>query len=336
MLMLISMMIAALDVNRPLPFLYFKRLVVSNHTSRLPPQLTCLQTILNKLSADELEYIAQSSFAYWSACQSDEITDRDDMRHGMAMREVARYYDAAKEDEQLVLEALKKTCQYRKEYRIDILRFCFDVNSVVQNCDEQQELAERYRTVISEDLAKQPMVVKSGPTGRGVLEIGARSCTNTDMNDKDFVLTVIYMIERTLAATESQSRGTETMMDVVLDASCCSKKYAPSRSALKTLAGILQNQYPQRLNTLVILDPPFWLSTLYSMASPMLDSRTRKKFQLARGSKAKKSALLATVLQFPTAGEEPEDAVRVVRTTPFQIPIDSSSLNKGSARVLSQ
>jgi len=282
---------------------------------------------METFSGVELEYIAQSSFAYWDACRNEEITDRDEMRHGMALREVARYFDAANEDQELVVEALKRTCKYRKEYRIDLLRSCFD-DSIEYDNEKDEEIAERYRTMISKDLAKQPMVVKSGATGRGVLEVGARCCT--DKNDERFVLTVIYMIERSIASTESLSRGTETMMDVVFDASCFSSKHAPSRTALKKLTRILQNQYPQRLNTLVVLDPPFWLSTLYSIISTFVDSRTRNKFQLARGCKAKNAAL-GKVLRFPSNADE--DSAQIAATTPFQIPLDS--LRK-SALLLSQ
>jgi hypothetical protein len=243
---------------------------------------------------------------------------------------VARYLDEAKDDQELVFEALKRTCQHRKQYRIDLLRSCFDDSSAEYYENEKdEELAQKYRTLISKDLAKQPMVVKAGSADRGVLNIGARCCT--DMNEEGFVLTVIYMIERSVAATEYLSKGNETMIDVVVDASCFKSKYAPSRITLKTLVNILQNQYPQRLNTLIVLDPPLWLSTLYSLLSTFVDQRTRSKFQLARGSKAKTS-ILANVLQFPAQLEA--DAVQIVAAAPFHTPADT--LNKSTRVLLSQ
>lgn len=121
---------------------------------------------MNKLTDEELEYVAQSSYAYWHACETGEITDRDEMRHGMALREVERYFDAANKDQELTFEALKRNCQYRQEYRIDVLRSCFD-ESVDYKDTKDAELASNYRTTISKDLAKQPMVVKAGAKRRG-------------------------------------------------------------------------------------------------------------------------------------------------------------------------
>jgi hypothetical protein len=287
--------------------------------------------ILKKLTADELECVAQSSYAYWHACKTGDISDRHEMRQGMALREVARYLDEAKDDQELVFEALKRTSKHRKQYRVDLLRSCFDDSSAEYYENEKDEkLAQKYRTLISKNLAKQPMVVKAGSADRGVLNIGARCCT--DMNDEGFVLTAIYMIERSVAATEYLSKGNEIMIDVVVDASCFKSKYAHSRITLKTLVNILQNHYPQRLNTLIVLDPPLWLSTLYSLLlSTFVDQRTRSKFQLARGSKARKS-ILANVLQFPAQVEA--DAVQIVATAPFHTPADA--LNKSTRVLLSQ
>jgi hypothetical protein len=229
----------------------------------------------------------------------------------MAMIEVARYFDAAKEDQELTFEALQKTCNYRKEYRIDLLRSCLD-ESVKDKNEKDAEIAERYRAIITEELANQPMVVKSGATGRGVLEVKSRCSTET--NDEHFVLAVVYMLERAIAGTESLSKGTETMVDVIFDASSYSSKYASSRSALKKMVHITANHYPQRLKFLAVLEPPFWLSTLYTLLSPFLDQRTRNKVQMARGSKAKKSALFK-VLKFPEKLEH--DAVKMASLAPF-------------------
>lgn len=283
-------------------------------------------SIMEEFTPDELEHIAQSSYSYWYACETGEITDRDEIREGMALREIARYLDAAKEDRELTTMALKRTAVYRQQYRIDIIRSCFDESFEYKN-EEDAKLAKRYRDLISKELTVQPMLVKTGATGRGVLNMGARCSSETD--EEGYILAVIYMIERVVAVTESLSEGSETQMDVVIDASCLKSKYCPSRSTLKTVIKILQDQYPQRLNTLIVLDPPFWLSTFWSVLSVFVDQRTRNKLQLARGTKAKKS-ILGDVLQFPSSTEE--DAIEFVATVPFEA---TSDLQR-SCRILSQ
>lgn len=236
----------------------------------------------------------------------------------MAMIEVARYFDAHKQDQELTLENIKKTCNYRKEYRIDLLRSCLD-DSVEYKNDQDVEIAEHYRALITMGLNKQSIVVKTGLTGRGVLEVKSCCSAFAENDIETFVLTTVYMLERAIATTESLSQGDETMIDVIFDAKSYSSKYATSRVALKKMATITSNHYPQRLKFLATLEPPFWLSALYTVLSPFLDQRTRNKVQMARGMKARNSALVK-MLKYPEELEH--DAVKVVSLTPFSTPVD--------------
>ena len=96
------------------------------------------------------------------------------MRNGMALREVGRYYDAAKGDRDITFEALKRTCVFRQQYRINLIRSCFG-DSLDYKDDKDTRLAENDRALISTDLSVQPMFVKAGRTGRGVLMLEPRA-----------------------------------------------------------------------------------------------------------------------------------------------------------------
>ena len=96
------------------------------------------------------------------------------MQNGMALREVGRYYDAAKGDRDITFEALKRTCVFRQQYRINLIRSCFG-DSLDYKDDKDTRLAENYRALISTDLSVQPMFVKAGRTGRGVLMLEPRA-----------------------------------------------------------------------------------------------------------------------------------------------------------------
>jgi len=69
------------------------------------------------------------------------------MRNGMALREVGRYYDAAKGDRDITFEALKRTCVFRQQYRINLIRSCFG-DSLDYKDDKDTRLAENYRALI--------------------------------------------------------------------------------------------------------------------------------------------------------------------------------------------
>jgi hypothetical protein len=103
-----------------------------------------------------------------------EITGRDEMRDVMALQGIVRYYDAAKEDWPLTFGALQRSCEFRKHYRMDLLRSCFNETLPIYVNDEDKKVAERYRSLISDEMKAQSMFVKAGRTGRGVLVLGSR------------------------------------------------------------------------------------------------------------------------------------------------------------------
>ena len=222
------------------------------------------------------------------------------MQNGMALREVGRYYDAAKGDRDITFEALKRTCVFRQQYWINLIRSCFG-DSLDYKDDKDTRLAENDRALISTDLSVQPMFVKAG----------------------------IYMLERAVAVTESLSRGAEQIVYVVLDDRQFKCRYAPNRNTFKCVFNILQEHYCQRLNILAVLDPPLWLSALYAIIKTFLDQRMRDKFHLAQGSKTKKDTLKG-ILKSPSDCEA--DAVKIVGSIPFPTPVDGLLQSESMSR----
>lgn len=245
----------------------------------------------------------------------------------MASREIARYYEAAQQDEDLTTTAIKRTCGYRETYRLELIRSCLDcTDTKTMESDE----AAQFRDMITSDLSKQHMVVKAGVSGQqGVLLVGAR--TSMDIDEKGFLIATLYMLERAVAVTENLSRGLRSTVDVVVDASCFKSKYSPSRHTLKTLIRILQDHYPNRLNKLVFVDPPYWLSSLYRILTPFLDRRTQSKFLMARSSNSQRilSSVLLSPEYFNKTCEEKEtvDAVQFVTVVPFHQTLDTEFKN---------
>jgi len=285
--------------------------------------------MIAQLSEEELELAAQSSYAYWKYSQSCS-SPSSELRKKMAMREANRYFLAANRDQSKALEYLRKTCTYRQETRVDILRACFDKDFCFAN-EQDRDLAATFRARILQDTASQPIVVHGRDKADcAILRIGERHCSKTD--DQEFLTTQLYMVERALAATEANSMGCQDMMVVFLDAGCFQSKCAPSRTILKELISILQNHYPQRLKTLLVLDPPLWLRSMYAVLSPALDKRTRQKFQMAKGKKAKRRVFGEIVKEEESDMEDELDLRQYTSEVPFHCSYDEYRQRDGSFR----
>mmetsp|Transcript_22915 Transcript_22915/g.53083 ORF Transcript_22915/g.53083 Transcript_22915/m.53083 type:complete len:316 (-) Transcript_22915:1059-2006(-) len=278
-----------------------------------------LQDIVNALSEEELELCAQSSFAYWrSTLTKSSSGEKSTATMIMAMREARRYLMGARGDKDMALEYLKKTCRYRQETRLDLLRSCFSTqeeNNHEQN-QEDVDMVAHLQSMILQDTAHQTVVVQGFDKSHcAVLHLGNRTCAK--MSNEAFLKTQLYMVERALATTEARSLGRQEQMVVFLDAGCIQSKCAPSLQTVKELVSILQKHYPQRLKSLVVLDPPFWLRTMYTMLSPFLDSRTRQKFQLASGEKEQKKIFQEILMDTSTASIDDIDMKHFLTKVPF-------------------
>ena len=147
-------------------------------------------------------------------------------------------------------------------------------------------MAGKYKNSIAKDLKLQTAVVRGkDKQNRALVLIFPR--TSAETTDDEFVLTQLYTMERAIACTEIASEGREEKVLAVLDFSSFQSKYAPSLQAVKSLVSILQTKYPERLKNLVVIDPPFWMRSVYALIKPFLDPETRAKFILASGSKKK-------------------------------------------------
>jgi hypothetical protein len=113
-------------------------------------------------------------------------------------------------------------------------------------------------------------------------------------------------MERAIATSEFLSKGGEEKIVVVLDFATFYSSLAPPLASLKALASILQNCYSERLKRLIILDPPFWMRTMYGLLKPFLDPVTKAKFVVASGEKKKISIV--------------KEVVNVEQAMPFLLP----------------
>lgn len=149
---------------------------------------------------------------------------------------------------------------------------------------------EKLRTFIRDDLRRQKAYVYGhDKQGHAILIVRSREIIAA--NEEAFILALLYMMERAIATTESYTKGQQEKIMVVLDFGNFWSYMSPSLTSVKTVARTLQNRYTERLYKMVIIDPPFWMRTMYALVQPFLDPITMAKFIMATGDKAKHQAL---------------------------------------------
>lgn len=207
------------------------------------------------------------------------------------------------------------------------MRACFhDANAIDIANDQDEERLGKIRSLISEDLDRQKGYVHGhDKEGRAILIVRSREIKAA--SDEAFVLAILYLMERAIATTESYTKGRQEKIMVVLDFRHFSSSKSPSLSAVKTVASLLQHRYTERLFKMVIIDPPFWMRTMYALVQPFLDPITTAKFILAAGDKHKHEALAGLIdkeqaMAFMLPEGELDNDVnmeRYLQKTPFQL-----------------
>lgn len=101
--------------------------------------------------------------------------------------------------------------------------------------------------------------------------------TSSETNEEAFITAQLYIAERAIAATEILSEGIEEKVVAVFEFGDYSSSNAPPFRVMRAMAQILQRNYPERLSHLCILDPPFFMRTVYTLIHPFLRPDTKEK-----------------------------------------------------------
>lgn len=257
-------------------------------------EIDICREMVTSLSAEEMEQAARTSYAYYvAATSSDESLHKlatDEARQNMAMRMARRHLLQMKGDQQEATRIMKVAIAFRRERNVDALRHCFAVAhdgkcaslSIREDELPDAALRESFRSMIKNDLDRQPMLVRGHDlSNRAILIKFPRISTETDV--EAYVMAHIYVAERAMASTEILSRGKEEKIIVVFDFADYSSSCKPPLSAMRLLVPLLQTNYPERVDHIVIVEPSFWMRAVFKLLSPFMDPHTMEKIVLVNG-----------------------------------------------------
>jgi CRAL/TRIO domain len=254
---------------------------------------------VEELTPEHAECAANSSYAYWlyyhqsqekDVCQLKESDD--ELRMRFAMKEARRHYIGEDKNFDNALGKLKKAMDYRIEKRVDLMRQIGDAPSSADNLqndddcrhdEKEKEILQRYRGYVEDELSKQ--LFFTGGYDRQNRSLAIRGERSDAQHDPEgYMVTMVYSIERALAATEILSRGQEEKTHAWLDMGRYDSQHSPGSGVYRHVALLLQRYYPERLQTFAMFDPPFWVRALHKIVCPFLAPVTRKKVLLISGS----------------------------------------------------
>ena len=156
-----------------------------------------------------------------------------------------------------------------------MLRTLFDSSWSYDNEDDAK-VADQYRAYLQEEMSKQVMVVRGKDRESHAIAIKMPR-ESPETNEDAFILAQIYIAERAIAATEMLSLGEKEKVVAIFEFGTYSSSNAPPFRVLRSMAQICQRNYPERLFHLVILDPPFFLRSIYTLIHPFLSKDTNEK-----------------------------------------------------------
>jgi hypothetical protein len=247
---------------------------------------TC-QKLLEKLSPEGLNEAACASYAYWwvSTHHKDKLHESTPNR--MALHEIRRHVHGQQGDAKVAFQTLQQALKQRKEMKLPLLRSCFINHTKDSASDAEQKT--KWRRMIRQDLQRQPMVVRGyDKKQQSVVYKPTRQAAGV-VEEEDaqeaFLVTHLYTVERAIATTEYLSRGARQKITVLFSFQNYVSSNSPPFAYLKQSSVLLQSLYPERLQKLLILEPPFWMRGLYNLLYPFLSYATRDKVQLVSGMK---------------------------------------------------
>jgi hypothetical protein len=132
------------------------------------------------------------------------------------------------------------------------------------------DMGQQFHVLRGHDKYKQSVVIKY-PRTKG------------DTTQESYVTAQLYMAERSVAATEFSSRSLRERSVAVYNYVGFDRSKSPAFPMQVAAATQLQTMYPERLETLVFVEPPFWLKGILQLLSPFLSDTITKRILWATG-----------------------------------------------------
>lgn len=239
------------------------------HTYDYYDECDSIEFIMSKLSPDELETLAQSSYRY---LKSPVLVQRN----MFAARVVHRCLESKKGNVASTLAKVKKLLEFRRNAKVNELITAFDGDGT-NNFSDTAEMLQK-------QLASKKFYVQGfDKEGRSTLYFIPRNVVEHDLDS------AIYSIERAIAC----SRSLDKTINCVVDFSRFPLTNAPPLEVGKQFLTTLRLIYSGQINRIFLMNVPFSFTILWNVFSPFVGTDTRDKIAIIKdNSKEKEKEML--------------------------------------------
>jgi len=248
----------------------------------LEQEKTC-DRIVASLTDAEKETAARSSYKYFKACISGKETN-EETRKAFASKMARRHLVAEKGDEERATQKMKAAIEYREKMQVDVIRTCFEKKNFKD--EEEKELYEKYRTALDRELSEGKLFTRGHDKEKRALYI---ALTHKYLSyDHDWYMQYnIYTLERAIALTEEATNGAMEKIVAVFDFGHYTSKNQVPISLSKEISFCLRDNYPERVEKILMIDAPFVFRAFYKLVSIFIDADTREKIVFVTGEEEK-------------------------------------------------
>lgn len=166
--------------------------------------------------------------------------------------------------------SIREYLQWRKDFGVDIITTCFEVENTDQDTDKHKEMRE----IFLKEAETGKMYIRGyDAEGRALMYMSQmRENTKHELNNMRYL---VHSLEKAIACTKQKSQLEKIVL--LIDFNGFTMKHSAPMSTARHTLDILQKRYPERMKRSFIMYPPMVFTAFWTLIKPFIDPVTKSK-----------------------------------------------------------
>lgn len=231
-----------------------------------------IDQVISELTPKELETAARTNYSYLIA------PDDQHLREASIRSMVQRVLRSKNHSIAQTIETLRDTLAFRQSIDVDALRLAFS-NPVFGPLSQNLYRHLKSRTVYVQGYDKD---------GRSTHVFEPRFVSNSQ-DELDWTIRLhVYTLERALACTKSMDKKVNAVVNFE---GFSVRKHKPPMDLGVEFMQTLRNHYAGHVNEIFLVDPPRTFLCMWTILSPFLATKTKKRIHFVSGNTQKRRVI---------------------------------------------